>query len=77
MKEKGKQIVFGEETGLTLEYDSLADFKEKMQNYWHFNRITIIASPTKAIVVPCIPPCTDKSEHRAGILITNSTTFKL
>lgn len=72
-----KQILFGEESKLALEYDSYADFTKKMLDSWNFDRITIIASPTKAVVVPCVPAYTDKSKHRAGILITTKTTFKL
>lgn len=71
------QILFGEESELTLEYDFYADFTKLMEDSWDFDRITIIASPTKAIVVPCVPAYTDKSKHRAGILTTHSTTFKL
>ena len=72
-----KQIFFGEESELDLEYDSYADFRKQTRDYWNLKRITIIASPTKAIVVPCIPARTNKAKHRAGILITSSTTFKL
>ena len=77
MDEEGKQILFGEESEMTLDYNSYADFIKKVRKGWSLDRITIIASPTKAIVVPCIPEYTPRSERHAGILITKKPTFKL
>lgn len=77
----GKEITKGHEHPLKLDFNSYKEFKERIHEGWNVNRITIIASPNKAVVVPCLPladtDLTDLGKHHIAILATSSTTFKL